>query len=143
MSIINIPGNLHPDLVKVVKECERLDMRLRITCTNRGATAQNSAKKTGNSNASFGKSPHNFVIALAFDFIPLNAKGKFDLDNDGDSDAKDWEQLHIFAATAASILSIGSKLGIPLVWGGNWKSIKDYPHIELANWKQIKGKLAP
>jgi peptidoglycan L-alanyl-D-glutamate endopeptidase CwlK len=25
-----------------------------------------------------------------------------------------------------------------LVWGGDWKTIKDYRHVELKNWKAIK-----
>ena len=32
---------------------------------------------------------------------------------------------------AAHIKSVASKLGIKIEWGGNWKSIIDYPHFEL------------
>lgn len=40
----------------------------------------------------------------------------------------DWPLYHILAAEVKRAASI---LGIPIVWGGDWKSFKDGPHFEL------------
>jgi len=34
-------------------------------------------------------------------------------------------------AIAAHIKHVSKKLGIKIEWGGDWKTIKDYPHFEL------------
>ena len=135
MTTLNIPGILHPDLIKVAREAERLGARFRMTCTNRGRAAQNAAKKAGTSKAMFGQSPHNFEIALAFDFIPLDKDGKF-------LNAY-WNNRKMFVDVANIIKQAAKNVKVAITWGGDFKSITDLPHIELANWKTIKGKLAP
>lgn len=135
MTSLIIPGKLHPDLVWVAYEAERLGARFRMTCTNRGREAQNAAKAAGNSKASFGQSPHNYDSALAFDFIPLDKDGKFQ--------NAYWNNIKMFTDTAVIIKQAAKNVGVAISYGGDWKSFKDYPHIELANWKQIKGNLAP
>lgn len=40
----------------------------------------------------------------------------------------DWERMHqIWMAFEQA----GEHLGIPVEWGGNWKSFKDEPHVQL------------
>ncbi len=61
-------------------------------------------------NARGGFSNHNF--ALAFDVVPV-VNGKLDWNS------KEWQKIG----------KIGKSLGFK--WGGDWKSIKDYPHFEM------------
>ncbi len=42
----------------------------------------------------------------------------------------DWP-LYVIAAT--HIKEVANKLGIAVVWGGDWKSFKDGPHFELSS----------
>lgn len=65
-------------------------------------------------NANAGQSVHNF--AEAFDFVPL-VNGK-----------ADYNDLEKFKKCGA----IGKSLG--LRWGGDFTSIKDMPHFEIANF---------
>ncbi len=125
----DILANVHPDLVKVLNEAIKT-MDFSLTCGQRGRAAQEKAKAEGNSNAHFGQSPHNFDPALAIDFIP------YPFTNDM------WNDTAKFEAIARHIQQAGVTVGIKCDWGGDWHSIKDYPHIEVSNWKEIKGDLA-
>jgi hypothetical protein len=31
---------------------------------------------------------------------------------------------------------------VPIVWGGDWTSLKDFPHMELANWRTLASNAA-
>lgn len=65
------------------------------------------------SNASAGKSWHNY--GLAFDFVVLDALQK-----------ADWNSSHPQWAKAGAL---GTSIG--LFWGGNFKKSKDMPHFEM------------
>ena len=68
-------------------------------------------------------SPHNY--GLAWDFAPI-VNGKID-----------WNNLDLFRKCG----EIAKKLnfeGYTLEWGGDFKTIKDLPHIQLKNWKNYK-----
>jgi peptidoglycan L-alanyl-D-glutamate endopeptidase CwlK len=68
-------------------------------------------------NARGGYSNHNFGIAGDFAVF----RGKSYLDN---ADPKTAAQVH------AAIAVHARKLGFE--WGGDWKSLKDYPHFEIS-----------
>jgi peptidoglycan L-alanyl-D-glutamate endopeptidase CwlK len=63
-------------------------------------------------NASAGKSAHNYSLAVDFDMV-----------TDGKDD-------YVVGPHWMTIVSIMKKHG--MAWGGDWHSIKDYPHFE--NW---------
>ena len=43
----------------------------------------------------------------------------------------DWDNLPEFHHMAGRVLQAADDLGIRLIWGGHWKTFKDYPHFEL------------
>lgn len=45
-------------------------------------------------------------------------------------DGASWDELHL-AMVATAFLQAGSILGIKLEWGGNFRSFKDMPHIQI------------
>ncbi len=65
-------------------------------------------------NARPGQSPHNW--GLAADFVFLDAKGKVTWSGD-------W------AAFGAQVRAAG------LTWGGDFRTLKDRPHVELPKWR--------
>lgn len=80
-------------------------------------------------NAKGGNSQHNFGIAVDF---ALN------MDVDGDGDIKDdlWnDSKNHFEKIADIAKTVG------LAWGGDWKSIKDKPHIYLPKWGDTPTKI--
>ena len=84
---------------------------------HRGEEAQTRAYLEGHSQAEWPNSKHNSKPARAFDVIPY-PEG---------FEASDEE----FYLLATHILSAASKLGVPLRWGGHWKTLKDLAHFEL------------
>ncbi len=70
-------------------------------------------------NANAGESPHNF--GLSIDFAFGDSLGRPTWPNDGP-----W----------AKVGQIGKDLG--LVWGGDFRSFKDQPHLETADWRTIR-----
>lgn len=59
------------------------------------------------------------AVSHAVDFyVTVNGKVRWD-----------WP---LYAKAAAHIKSVAEKLSISIVWGGDWKSFKDGPHIELS-----------
>jgi hypothetical protein len=128
-SLKNLAG-VHPDLRRVLNEAIK-HVDFTVIQGQRGRAAQEKAKVSGNSRAGFGQSPHNYAPALAVDVIPSPFKG--------------WDDEDIVSELrkiAGVVIAEGAKLGIKITWGGNWQSIKDYPHLELTNWRSIRGRLA-
>lgn len=116
---------LHPDLLAVVLKFAEMGGKFIVVQTERGKADQTIAHNTGHSNATFGKSAHNYSPALGVDLGPINYPGHVD----------DYRTIALGMFAAARELKIG------IVWGGDWKSIKDWPHFELFNWQKLKGKL--
>lgn len=79
-------------------------------------------------NARGGYSNHNF--GWAFDFALLLPDGRtvsWDTLRDGDKDSlPDWSE----------VVEVAKKLGFE--WGGDWRTFKDMPHLQMVcNWLQV------
>jgi len=80
-----------------------------------------------------GSSFHNYGLAIDFALL-YDGKLSWDLNTDFDHDnVKDWQEVvDAFKAKGFS-------------WGGEWKSLKDYPHLEKTfglNWHDCFYKYA-
>lgn len=73
-------------------------------------------------NAKGGQSPHNFGAAV--DLVPI-----INVDDEW------WEAPDSLWKEYGRI---AKELGF--VWGGDFKSIRDYPHVESKNWKELQAK---
>ncbi len=89
----------------------------------RDEASQNKAYQEGMSALRWPNSKHNSVdkdgkpCARALDLFEINSSGKAVWDYD------------FYDILYSSI----EKLGLPIAWGGQWKSLKDTPHFELFN----------
>lgn len=120
---LKVLDQLHNDLQLLCLEAiERIDFSL--ICGIRGKEEQEEAFNNGKSKAHYGQSPHNFEPALAFDFTPYPCN---------------WEDVDSFKKVAYIIMQCAKELNIDITWGGDF-SFKDYPHIELKNWKGLKNE---
>lgn len=113
----------HPDLQRVMRAAIQ-DFDFSIICSHRSDADQQAAYDAGNSKAKPGQSPHNHQPSLAVDCAPYPL---------------DWKDIRSFQRMAAVINAHALKLGVPIVWGGNWK-MRDYPHFELHNWRTLAAK---
>lgn len=66
-----------------------------------------------------GESVHNIMPSPAFDFAPWPI---------------DWNDLIRFGVVAGVLRYVAWLEGIDLKWGGNWRTFKDYPHMQLRNY---------
>lgn len=87
-----------------------------VLCGHRGEEEQNKAFDSGNSKAQWPFSKHNRLPSHAVDIVPYPL---------------DWDDTEDFAELAGIIKAIAHTKGIPIRWGGDFKSIKDMPHFEL------------
>lgn len=81
---------------------------------------QDAACAAGNSQTPWPTSRHNCQPSHAVDVAPWPIK---------------WEDINGFREFASFVKQRAAALGIPIVWGGDWISIKDYDHFELAGAK--------
>lgn len=112
---------VHPDLVAVVKRAaEILPGGFIITEGMRTKERQRilfakGLSKTLNSRHLYG---------LAVDFAPL-------IDTDGDGDREVTWKTPAFLPVIKAFRQAAAELNVPIVSGSEWKTFKDYPHIEL------------
>lgn len=117
----------HPLLQQLFTEVIK-DFDCKVLDAQRGRAKQEEAFKRGNSRAHFGQSPHNWSPAIALDVVPYPI---------------DWNDLARFRKLGALVKKKAAALGIPISWGGDWKSLKDYPHYELTPWRTYAKKSKP
>lgn len=83
-------------------------------------------------NAKFGQSFHCYGLAVDIVLIIDGKIASWDIKKDWDNDqVSDWIEC----------VKIFSKYGWS--WGGNWRSLKDYPHFEKTfgfTWRQLLDK---
>ena len=109
-------SQLHSDLQKVVDEAiKHIDFS--IICGHRGEEEQNEAFKSGASKLVYPNSKHNMEPSDAFDATPYPC---------------DWSDIPSFQRLADIIKQAAETTGVKIIWGGDWKTFKDYPHFELA-----------
>lgn len=114
-SVKNLAG-VHPDLVRVVEAAAmRCSVPLVVTEGLRTVERQAELKAAGKSWTL--NSRH--LTGHAVDLVDANDFG-YDMPD--------------MAKIAASMQSAADELGVPIVWGGTWKS-KDTPHFELCRKK--------
>ena len=107
---------IHTDLQDVLNEAiKHIDFS--IIDGHRDMERQNHYFNEGVSKVRWPNSKHNAFPSNAVDIIPY--PGGFDNPNSA------------FDRMATYVLSAAAELGVPLEWGGHWKSFPDYAHFEL------------
>lgn len=109
-------------LVDVCKELsdfatilQSLHPEAHVSCGYRSAEAQQEAFNSGHSRALPGQSKHNVMPSEALDWFRLTQAGGASFD----------------AVWYRNVLAPIAKAH-GLVWGGDWNSIKDMPHVEIS-----------
>lgn len=114
MSRVRLRG-VHKDLVAVVERAIQISpLDFTITEGLRTVARQRELLKAGASRTM--NSRH--ITGHAIDFAVLvNGKVRWD-----------WP---LYPQVAAAFKQAASELGVPIIWGGDWKSLRDGPHVEL------------
>ncbi len=114
---------VHPDLVRVMRAAlAAAPFPFRITEGLRTIARQRQLVAIGASKTM--RSRH--LTGHAVDLVPL-----VDLDNDGKIETEEIYHWPLFHKLAPVIKAEAARLGIAIVWGGDWRTFKDGPHWEL------------
>jgi peptidoglycan L-alanyl-D-glutamate endopeptidase CwlK len=106
-------SGVHPDMVAVVKRAiEITEVDFTVIEGIRNINRQRELLKAGRSTTL--NSRH--LTGHAVDMVPYPV---------------DWEDLERFELMAEAMKEAAEELKIPIVWGGDWKSIYDSPHFQL------------
>lgn len=111
---------VHPDLVKVILEAAKT-AKTPFKVLEGLRTAQKQAEyfKKGTSMLDGVKKKSKHQLGKAVDIVPVvNDKVEF----------RSWAP---FYPMAENVKAAAKKLGVKVIWGGDWKSFKDGPHFEL------------
>ncbi|MGE6370660.1 M15 family metallopeptidase [Planococcus kocurii] len=114
--------------VELVKRSYHIGINVQITSGLRTFAEQTKLYNQGRTtagnivtNAKAGQSIHNY--GLAIDYVLISEDGDkafWDVDrNMNGNQVRDWFE----------VAAIGKQLGF--AWGGDWKSFKDYPHLDM------------
>lgn len=99
--------------------------------TFRDKAEQEKVYLTKHSKAKFGQSAHNYHPAYAVDVYPYpcpkkNINGVLVIDDN----SPEWgKMINVFK-------SVAQEMGIDITCGIDFKSFRDAPHIEIADWKK-------
>jgi len=104
-----------PRLQEICEEAIK-EFDFMVLCGHRDKKEQDEAFQKGNSKLKWPKSKHNSNPSLAVDLAPYPL---------------DWKDIQRFKDLAAVMHKVAKAKNIPIVWGGEWITFKDYPHYEL------------
>jgi len=107
---------VHPDLVAIVHRADELGARFHVTEGMRTPERQAALVKAGKSRTL--KSRH--LTGHAVDFVALTHDGAVTYAADP------------MRQVADAFKVAARELGHPIEWGGDWRSFKDTPHVELS-----------
>jgi peptidoglycan L-alanyl-D-glutamate endopeptidase CwlK len=113
---------VHPDLVAVARRAGEI-MPGGFTLTEGMRSKERQRQLFAKGLSKTMNSRH--LYGLAVDFAPL-------IDTDGDGDKEVTWKTPAFLPVIKAFKRAASELGVPIVSGGDWKTFKDYPHIELS-----------
>lgn len=137
INVGGVPKGLVPILEELIRRCKKRNVDVLITSGYRSFEEQAALYGQGRSsyiykgkqyarkgnivtNAMPGQSIHNYGIAFDFCIVKNGKELTWDTTVDLDHDGKaDWIE----------VVEEAKKLGFS--WGGDWKSFRDFPHIEF------------
>jgi peptidoglycan L-alanyl-D-glutamate endopeptidase CwlK len=109
-------AGVHPDLVAIVHRADELGARFHVTEGMRTLERQRSLLKAGKSKTL--KSRH--LTGHAVDFVAVTDDGAVSY------------AAEPMRRVADAFKAAAHELGHPIVWGGDWRTFKDTPHVELS-----------
>ena len=116
----------HPDLQAVCRELIK-QYDFAVLCGHRGKAEQNAAFDAGNSRLIYPQSKHNAKPSLAVDIAPYNeTEPHIDWGN-----VSAFKEMIVRFDAVANVLRNAGKISSKFVYGSDYNTWKDYPHIEI------------
>jgi len=119
--------HVHPDLARVIRAALQTPQPFQVTYGLRTKEAEAQAVATGHSQTMHSRHLANAQgLACAVDLTPL-LHGRLDF-------AAGHEE-QVYGAIAVQVHGAAHALHVPIEWGGDWRSFKDWGHFQLP-WAQ-------
>lgn len=131
ISIARLKG-VHPDMVRgMTRALQDAPFPFRVIDGVRTLARQRELVRIGASKTMRSRHlPHGKLgLSHAVDIVPL-----VDLDRDGKIESEEMFSWPLIRQLAPVVKAAFAKEGIPLEWGGDWRTFKDGPHWQLP-WK--------
>ncbi len=133
--------------VRLIKICSKLieTMDFAVLCGFRNKEDQEHAFKNGATRLHFPSSRHNTYPSEAIDIAPywkeaphirwgaVHEWAQYPELKDQYQTFSEYNNacLQAFTMLAEHAMDIAKEMNIALVWGGDWRTFKDYPHFEI------------
>lgn len=121
-----------PALKRALVQAQAEGAKFMVADCQRGKAEEEKTWREGKSKIRWPDSAHNVadpsIGAMAVDIYPL--------DPSKSGDIKAYEKQ------ARIVQKIAEEQGIDIDWGGDWKSLKDGPHLEIKDYKELREKLS-
>lgn len=122
-------NHMHPDLAKVLRRFSDISpLKFRLTEVLRTPERQAQLVKAGASQTLKSRHlPHpKDGLSRAFDLIPL-----VDINQDGKITTEEMYAWPLYHKLAPVLKQAARDVGVPIEWGGDWRTFKDGPHWQL------------
>lgn len=120
----NLLVHVHPDLVKVITAASQSPQPFEVIQGLRTIAQEQAAVASGHSTTMHSRHlPNAAGLACAVDVAAIV------------NDHIAWTPISLYAIIARQIKSAAQAEGVPIEWGGDWTTFKDYGHFQLP-WKE-------
>lgn len=127
-SITRLQG-VHPDLVAIVNRAAEITVQpFIITEGLRTLERQRKLVEAGASQTLRSRHLTGHAVDLAA-FIDMDGTGDY---TSGDNIRWDWP---LYKTLSITMKDAAKELGLPIEWGGDWRTFKDGPHFQLP-WRE-------
>jgi peptidoglycan L-alanyl-D-glutamate endopeptidase CwlK len=128
-------AHVHPDLCKVIRAAAQNPQPFLVVYGIRTLAAEQQAVATGHSTTMHSR--HLPQAAYATDDDPDGLSCAVDVAAlvNGQPNFAPGHEAQVFGEIAAQVKAAAAVLGIPVEWGGDWHSFKDWGHFQLP-WAQ-------
>ena len=119
---------VHSDLIRLLNDAANGGLTLYVVQGARTLEEEQRAMASGHSalhnplDSKHVIDPVQRPLALAVDVVPF----------DHAPTPEDWQNIPAFEAMGSNLKALADTIGVPIRWGGDWTSLKDFDHIELA-----------
>lgn len=115
-------ANVHPDLIRLLTDAGSGGIDLVVIQGARSVAEEQAAMASGHSalkdpmDSKHVIDPEKRPLALAVDAAPYPTN---------------WQDIPAFEALGSNLKALADTLGVKIVWGGDWHTLKDFDHFEL------------
>lgn len=116
-------ANVHPDLVRLMTDAGQGGIELVVIQGARSVAEEQATMASGHSalkdpmDSKHVIDPDKRPLALAVDAAPYPT---------------DWNDIPAFQSLGSNLKALADAIGVKIHWGGDWTSLKDFDHFELA-----------